>query len=527
MTQARPSARTLALAIFAVLAISITVSLGFKPNWLWMDEVLSYTLISDPSLHHMNDAVVSGMDANPPLFVNIYWLVEQLGHPGFLALRALSVVLFAASVAGFYRYTTRWVGSPLGNFFWFTLVVGLTYLNFTLSTQIRSYALFLAIGAIYFIACHQLLLAPAQRSRLVWHFVTGVLLAFAHNFGLFYLAASGAFFALWWLWSRQGRYFWPLVSHALVVVIWLLVWFPKFRIQAQAGLPHSWIPLPTIRTFFGTVGDLAPTFSSRFERAHLHGVIPVLRFVLVPVLYIAVAGPRLRRGFDAIASDGATIFFLFAGFIYFGTIVMALVVSFVHTSVFLSRYLWPSHLLLLYMLVYIFGGSREGGTAPVRPAARWLWPALAGYLVVFGAFLFYQNRKLVLFPSGIVPYIDALSPRYPVFVESADYMLPIWLQDKSADVRYLLDWDSVSRPGNILGATVEYKILDALREKYGVENVVRPAEFNAANYPHFYCVDESAVFLMEHYLRDGQVNVVREIPVPITGHRIIECTFAR
>lgn len=42
-----------------------------------MDEVLSYVLISDSSLSHVNDAMVSDMDANPPLFFNFYWLI---GH---------------------------------------------------------------------------------------------------------------------------------------------------------------------------------------------------------------------------------------------------------------------------------------------------------------------------------------------------------------------------------------------------------------------------------------------------------------
>ena len=42
-----------------------------------MDEVLSYILLSDPSLGHMNWAIVGNIDANPPLFFNLYWL---LGH---------------------------------------------------------------------------------------------------------------------------------------------------------------------------------------------------------------------------------------------------------------------------------------------------------------------------------------------------------------------------------------------------------------------------------------------------------------
>lgn len=89
------------LILALVFALSLTTSLFFKANWLWMDEVLSYQLISDPSVAHLNAALVSGMDANPPFFPNLYWLMGHLSlHPQFL--RIVSIALFAATAALFF-----------------------------------------------------------------------------------------------------------------------------------------------------------------------------------------------------------------------------------------------------------------------------------------------------------------------------------------------------------------------------------------------------------------------------------------
>ena len=517
----------LSIVIGLLLLISLTVSLLVKNQWLWMDEVLSYVLISDPSRAHMNDAIVSGMDANPPLFANVYWFI---GHgvslnPQFL--RAVSVLVFAVTIALFYRYTTTLIGTPIGNFVLISAIVGLTYLNLVLSTQIRAYSLFLLIGFGYFVALHRLAISPTQAKSLIAGSILGILLVFTHSFGLFYVAASGAFFAILLVWSGQWQYGWVLAAHALIGLVWLLTWYPSFAIQADAGKPHSWILVPTFSSFFYTVGELAPTLSSSLESRPLFSFLPVLRFVLVVGLFAYIAQPRLKNNFETIRNDRAFVFYLLAGFIYLTTIGIALVVSLVHTSVFISRYQWPGHLLVIYQLVYawyVFGERWR-----VRPVGiswrRKLLPLLPVYVLLLTGFLFYQNRKVAIFSPGILSYMPQLDKRYPVFVETADYFLPIWFHDKTIDVRYLLDWTTAAKENNSLNATVEHKILESVRQQYRVTDILTTQQFNRATVPRFYVIDESSNYQIEHFIENGQLRIIRQISTRIAGHRILECVF--
>ncbi|MFD2937193.1 hypothetical protein [Spirosoma flavum] len=515
----------LSIVLAVTLSLSLIVSLFFKEQWLWMDEVLSYILISDPSIAHLNDAVVSGMDANPPLFANIYWFI---GHaisldPQFL--RSVSVVIFAITIALFYDYTTTLIGKPVTNFVLITAIVSLTYLNLTLSTQVRAYALFLLVGFSYFVSLHRLISSPDRLGLLTTFSLTGVLLVFAHNFGLFYLAASGAFFVGLFLWSRQRDYLLVLAAHGLIVLVWLLIWYPNFVIQTNAGKPHSWIPLPTFQSFFNTVGELVPTVSASLEHQSLFQFLPILRFLFVTGLWLYLILPRLKQGFQTIKDDKAFTLYLLSGCIYLTTIAISLVVTLVHTSVFISRYLWPGHLLLIYQLVYAyynFFGSRSIRARTPTVISRLLLPV---YTLLLAGFLFYQNRKIVVFPSGILSYLPQLNKQYPVFVETADYFLPIWFHDKTTKIRYLLDWQTAATEGNILSATVEHKILKSVREKYDVPNILSTQQFNRVTVPHFYVIDESSNYQIEHFIQNGQVHVIRQLPIGIKGHRILECTL--
>ncbi|AUD02609.1 hypothetical protein [Spirosoma pollinicola] len=523
MKQQRNETQWLSLALLLIVSVSLISSLFFKEKWLWMDEVLSYILISDSSITHMNDALVSSMDQNPPVFPNIYWMLGHLitENPQFL--RAATVVVFAITLTIFYRYTTRLIGNPTTNFVLITAIVALTYLNLSLSTQIRGYALFLLVCVGYFTLIHRLITSPDRAGLVVAFGLLALLLVFTHSFGLFYAAASGAFFAGLWLWSKNRQYLIVLAVHVLVLLVWLVVWYPNFVIQTEAGKPHSWIPIPTFSSFFTIVGELAPSLSSSLERQSVFQILPFLRFFLLIGLWAYIALPRLvKSSFGELIRDKAFTFYLLAGFFYLVPIIISLVVSLFFRSVFISRYLWPGHLLVVYQLVYAFYFFRDRWqlSAPRLAFATRLLPL---YMLLLAGFIFYQNRKLTAFPSGVLSYLPQLDKRYPVFVETADYFLPIWFHDKKTKIRYLLDWETAMNKRNILQATVAHKVLKSVREKYNVNNILTSQDFNQSMVPHFYVIDESSNYQIEHFIENGRVQIIRELPIGIKGHRILEC----
>ena len=235
--------------------------------------------------------------------------------------------------------------------------------------------------------------------------------------------------------------------------------------------------------------------------------------------------PRLKNGFKNIINDKAFLFFLLAGFMYLATISIALVVTFVHTSVFISRYFWPDHLLIIYLLVYAAYFFLDRWHVQLSSTSLAALKLLPVYALLLGGFLFYQNRKASIFPSGILSYLPGLDKRYPVFVESADYFLPIWYHNKSTKIRFLLDWETAMQDGNILNATVHHNILKSVREKYHVGNIIPEKQFNRASVPHFYVIDESSTYQFEHFIESGRVRVIRQLPIGIEGHRILECVY--
>ncbi|TVT37838.1 hypothetical protein FNT36_22000 [Hymenobacter setariae] len=515
----RWQANRLSITILIILAAGLISSLFFKERWLWMDEVSSYVLLSDPSLGHANKAVVSGLEANPPLTMNAYWL---LGHgismsPMFL--RSCSVLFFALTVALFYRYTTRLLGRPIANFVVLTVFVCLTYLNFTLATQVRSYALFSLLHMLFFLNSHRLATAPKRLGVLLTEVVLGTAVVYAHNFGLLYVATMAAFFFGLLVWSRRLEYLRVLGALAAVGGIWFIGWFANFRLQSQIGKPHSWIPLPTFQSFFHTVGDLLPTVSASLEAKPYLQFLPMLRVVAILGLIVYLGLPRLRQGYTDLVKDPAAMFFIQASFVAVGTTVLTLIASFTVASVFLNRYMWPNHLLFAAVVIYAYHYFFRAGTVP----GRRIW--LPAYAVLLLPFIFYQNRKVVIFPSVILPPLAGLNPQYPMFFESADYFLPVWYQHLRPNSYFLLDWPAALKSPT-LSSTIDYGIIVSLRDIYHVPQVVRLNEFNAKRFPHFYVMDQHSHYQIEEFLEAGRVRVVRTIPTSIAGHQILECTFA-
>ena len=484
-----------------------------------MDEVTSYTLLADPSRAHLNDAIVSNLDSHPPVYFNLVWTLAHAISLSPYFLRALSIVFFAAAIALFYRHTTRLVGTPLLNFLIFTVVLSLTYLNYSLATQIRSYALYLLMSCLYFLSVHPLIKNTAQPRALATHWLAGSALVMTHNFGNLYVACSLGFFALLYAWSRRQAYWWVAVSHLLIGCVWLLLWYTNYQIQALGGKPYSWIPTPTFMRFFRLMGEIVPTLSYRLEQVPLLSFIPVLRVILIFGLFLYIAIPRLKQGYASMIADDAFSFYLFSGFMIILMALGATVVSYAYLSVFLSRFQWPSHLLLLFQFAYTCYFF-----APTARLPNKLMRFVPLYVALLMVFIFYQNRKIVHFPSGILDYLPRNDANYPVFFESADYFLPIW-HHKLANAHYLLDQKTAIAKENLKNSSTDYNILTSLREKYDVPQVVRRNEFTKERFPHFYVVDEDSRYQIDYFIANQQVKVLRVIPVPIKGHHIVECAL--
>src|SRR3954468_4435728 len=110
------TARTLqaACALFAACAAAIFAfrSLGTQ---LWMDELLTTTLVQADSLPKLWSGIVMGIDGNPPLYLTMAWLithaVPQVLPPAAM-LKLANIVLTIAAVLALYRAGRRAASAP-------------------------------------------------------------------------------------------------------------------------------------------------------------------------------------------------------------------------------------------------------------------------------------------------------------------------------------------------------------------------------------------------------------------------------
>jgi hypothetical protein len=356
---------------------------------------------------------------------------------------------------------------------------------------------------------------PKNKSLLIGNFILATALIFTHNFGAFYVAVSFSFFCVLLIWSKYRNYIYVLAAHILSVFVWLLIWFPNFQIQSQTGKPHTWIPPLTFFTFFRTLGDLIPTISSQLEQQAK--ILPIIRVLVVVTVFLCIAIPKLKLGFKKFIGDKAFSFYILAGYVSFMTAGLSMLVSLVYMSVFLSRYQWISHLLIIFQIIYAYNLWAYKVRYP-----QFVVRLVPVYIAAIGAFMFYQNKKISIFPSGILSYLPQLDKRYPVFFESADYFFPIW-HHQNVDAHYLLNWDAALAKDNMLNATVDHKMALSLREEYDVNKVVYVDELKQKRFSHFYIVDEFSRKQFDSLIRENKIKVVRVIPVGIAGHRILEC----
>lgn len=506
------------LALLGVLGVGLTASLWLRHRWLWQDEVISYVYLTTPSLGALHRALAGSLDANPPLFLDVYWLLGHVSlHPQFL--RAVSVGLFALTIALFYRYTTQRLGRPTTNFMVLTLFICATNLDYRLAIQVRGYSLFLLLNWLFFVSTHRLALAPGRRGQLLVHGLLATALAFVHNYGLFYVATAGAFFLVLAGWTRRWEYLWALGAQAVAGGLWLVGWFPTFQVQSQSGKPYSWIPAPTIDLFFRTVCELLPLHFDVFEANPYFRWLPMVRVAGLAWLLVVVGRPLLRRGPAALLQQPAHLMVVLAGFVAVGSTAVALAVSVAVVPVFISRYLWFNHLLFaLIALQAYYRFARPGVGAAWRP----LMPAYVVLLVVVVA---YRSSRTMLFSADIIGSTKALNPRYPLFFESVDYFLPIWHQRLHPQPRFLLDWPGALRSTSH-NAVSDYHEMETLRANFGVPQVVAPAEFTGTRFPRFYVVDEPGRYQIEGFVAAGRVRVLRVLPTSVADQHILECVFA-
>jgi len=239
-------------SMFSFLLILLCI-LTSQRKYFWNDELLSLYLINDRSFSHMMAALSDTINNAPPLYFVLGWIWSKAFTSSELSLRLFSCLGICLS------QTIVWLTlrSPYG--FWpasFGTVIGfLSSALITQNSEARFYGLFMAacsLGLLQFvILCKR---GQYSNQTLLANILTHIIIIQIHIYGFIY---SGIIlFAL----MVRDRYFnvFRLRVYGSFILAWLsfIPFIPSFLRQAELGKPHSWIPVPDLKTLIVVYYDL-------------------------------------------------------------------------------------------------------------------------------------------------------------------------------------------------------------------------------------------------------------------------------
>lgn len=457
---------------------------------MWVDELYSYTLIRDSSLAHMLAASGDQADGAPPLYYLLARPWAALFSLNEVSLRLFSSVCFCAAIGVLWRMLRR------AFTFWpaavsLATVFGTSHIIRFENANVRFYGLLLALISLATLLTVKL----GEREQPDWRLLaanvlTQAALVLCHPLGGFYGAMLGVALCVGdrlilrrWRWRVALTY--PLGWLAL------LLWARQLLHQAGVNQPHSWVPVPQFREIAGVLyggSDFYPLFLlftllAAWRVFTLYGRTPDavpqgVRAPPIPSAIIAFSDSQCRQLLIACALICLPLLWW----------VLAQIVP--SNPLFLARYVigvsvaWA--ILLAQLLTVLL-------PAITRRGDGWTTAILAGFIVLqFGPFLTEPPEDRGALTGETDPAFGHVE--LPIVCPRSHDFLPREYYSPLAERYYfLLDWEVAAAPENSRHATVEYKVLDALRRNY-----------DSLFHHHIVQADE--------FLRTHPVFLVHEVP---------------
>jgi uncharacterized membrane protein len=225
-----------------VVSLSVCCVLASAKRYLWYDEVISFTLVSDPSLSHMIGSVAAGSEGAPPLYHILLWLWIRLAGRSELALRIPSCAAMIAALILVWitlrqRYT--WRATAFGALLAFAMSPLVLYHV----AEARYYGVLTALVAL----AAYLFARAIESDRISWGLfaaiaATHTALVYTHVYGGIYSAAILSA----WIFADSCAHRWRPRAYAAIIMAWILFipWLPEIRNAADLAHPRGWISVP-------------------------------------------------------------------------------------------------------------------------------------------------------------------------------------------------------------------------------------------------------------------------------------------
>ncbi|HEX5194873.1 MAG TPA: glycosyltransferase family 39 protein [Solirubrobacteraceae bacterium] len=268
------------LAVSALTILTFVLRFSQIHQSLFGDEGFTYQDVVGRTLPQVVRNVHTGAENSPPLFFIFAWLTAKLGNPQ-VWIRLPSIVFGAATIPVLYLIGCRSVGRIPGLIA--GLIMALSPFSLYYGVEARPYATMVFWLSVSTLA---LLLAVDTRDRRWWalYVVAAAAAAYSHYTCIFVLVVQGA----WSLWACRDRLVETVVSHALVVVLYI-PWLPHLRGKALAVIGFL-EPL----TAHNVIVDLMRPIAG-YPYAPLSAIPTYVGFAVVAACAIVGLGERFRQ----------------------------------------------------------------------------------------------------------------------------------------------------------------------------------------------------------------------------------------
>ncbi len=487
-------------AMLAAAGWAVWRSLG---RMMALDELYTATLIQAPSLAHMVDGAMRGVDGNPPLYLPLAWLLTHaLPFSPERSLGAFNLLALAATAGMLFRIGRRFADP-------FSVVVALCLLCALDGTvvyallEIRTYALYLCLVTATLWATLAVVDRPsARRTAALASIGAGATLS--HSFAGFYVVATIGAAILVSLLVGDRRRATVLGLAVLPAAVATLGWISlSFATQVAVATPYGWIPRPSPSQLAEAV-----TGSGRLTR-----------LLLIGLAVLAARGrvmPWLAAWRDTIARRDRAIPICVV-VAYVALTCAGWVGSQVITPFFVGRYFIPNLAAAALVIILAVAAIRRIAPARVVLAAGAL-SVLAGLGAVATATSGTVKLTPCLADNGSF-LEDGVDGDLPLVIESPHAWLP---RDRYAPGRralYPLDWDVVlNHPHRARNNAMDYHIMEILKDwaptGSALASNLQTTDAILARYPRFLLLDEHdrAWFSELRAARPLSATLVRQSP---------------
>jgi len=455
------------------LSLILTCIIISGKTYFWMDELLSFYFVNDPSFTNMITALSDTINSSPPLYFVLGWIWSKIFTASELSLRLFSSlsICFAQTIVWLtLRRTYNFWAASLGTLIGFVSIQILFQNN-----QARFYGLFIAVCALGFMQfdalCRQRY--KYSNSGLLVNIFIHIAMTYTHFYGFLYSGAT--LFALI-VSDKYFRIFRPRV-YASFILAWLafIPWLPAFIRQSKLG---TWMSKPDLSDLVNSFNNWTPNF-----------FLPILLIVLCLILVIK---PKGIYNFSHTKKKDINISLLILASSWFSISILTWLVSISLQPIFLQRYLLPAQIswsiLLSYLFSYLsyptFKLERKSLSANV-----WMLCVVIGIVFLLLKPVYSANKMIPHVKPGANDYKYGYN-NLPIVTEFSGNFLErfnYYVNNQNNPYMFILDREIALDKKNWTYVSYQNKLMDALARNYSSifhKNIVNSQDF-LNNHPRF------------------------------------------